>query len=105
MSETTPARQHAFAEAITSYGPDPSTAPHVKLSISLPTDLVELVREAAAATGLTVSATIGASLRHTLEIEEQERLDRALALDAEENLAWAQAYLPIATRLMSEVEW
>lgn len=105
MSETPTFQQHAFAEAIASYGPDPSTTPHVKLSISLPTDLVELVRGAAAATGLTVSATIGASLRHTLEIWEQERLDRALELDAEENLAWARAYLPIASKLLSEIEW
>jgi hypothetical protein len=36
---------------------------------------------------------------------EQESLDRALELDAEENLAWANAYLPIAAKLWSEIEW
>ena len=94
-----------FAETVAPYGDDDSRAPHVKLSISLPSDLVELVREAAAQAGLTMSATIGASLRRTLAEADQERLDRALALDAEENLAWAEAYLPIAAKLWSELEW
>ena len=94
-----------FAEAIAPYGSDNSAASHTKLSISLPTDLVELVRASAAATGLSVSATIGASLRRTLEDAEQASLDRALELDAEDNLAWANAYMPFAAKLMSELEW
>ncbi len=94
-----------FAETVAPYGSDDSRAPHTKLSISLPSDLVELVREAASQAGLTMSATIGASLRRTLAEADQERLDRALALDAEENLAWAEAYLPIAAKLWSELEW
>ena len=94
-----------FAETVAPYGVDDSRAPHTKLSISLPSDLVELVREAASQAGLTMSATIGASLRRTLAEADQERLDRALALDAEENLAWAEAYLPIAAKLWSELEW
>ena len=49
-----------------------------KLSISLPSDLVEVVRAVAAENGMTVSATIGASLRRVLADVEQERLDRAL---------------------------
>lgn len=94
-----------FAEAVASYGSDSSAASHTKLSISLPTELVELVRASAATTGLSVSATIAASLRRTLEDAEQASLDRALELDAEENLAWANAYLPIAAKLVSELEW
>ena len=94
-----------FAETVAPYGDDDSRAPHIKLSISLPSDLVDLVRAAATQSGLTVSATIGASLRRTLAEADQERLDRALSLDAEENLAWAEAYLPIAAKLWSELEW
>ena len=36
---------------------------------------------------------------------EQENLDRALEADADEDLAWARAYLPIAAKLWSEIEW
>ena len=32
-------------------------------------------------------------------------LDRALELDAEESLAWANAYLPITAKLWAELEW
>lgn len=105
MSERTSHRHKLFAEAIEPYGSDSSGGSHTKLSISLPTDLVDLVRASAASTGLSVSATIGASLRRTLEDAEQASLDRALELDAEENLAWANAYLPIAAKLVSELEW
>lgn len=94
-----------FAEAIAPYGADGSSAPHTKLSISLPTDLVELVRASAAATGLSVSATIGASLRRTLEDAEQANLDRAIEAQNQENLEWAEAYLPITAKLWSELEW
>lgn len=105
MSERKSYQRKAFAEAVAPYGPDDSRVPHTKLSISLPTELVELVKAVAADSGKSVSATIGGSLRRTLEEAEQERLDRALELDAEENLAWANAYMPIAAKLMSELEW
>jgi hypothetical protein len=95
----------AFSEAIAPYGADGSAASHTKLSISLPTDLVELVRASAAATGLSVSATIAASLRRTLEDAEQADLDRAIEAQNHENLEWAEAYLPITAKLWSELEW
>lgn len=95
----------AFAEALTPYGSDELTVPHTKLSISLPSDLVGLVRAAAAESGLSVSATIGAALRRTLEDAEQARLDAAIEAQNEENLEWAKAYLPIAAKLWSELEW
>ena len=94
-----------LAEAIAPYGADASDGPHTKLSISLPTDLVEVVRHAASESGLSVSATIGAAIRRMLAEVEQESLDRALELDAEENLAWANAYLPIAAKLWADLEW
>ena len=106
MSEQESYQRKAFAEAVAPYGSDATTrAPYTKLSISLPTELAELVRAVAAETGVSTSATIAASLRRTLEDAEQARLDRALELDAEENLAWANAFLPITARLWSELEW
>jgi Arc/MetJ-type ribon-helix-helix transcriptional regulator len=105
MSERWSYQLHAVSEALSPYGADESSGPHTKLSISLPTELVEVIREAAADSGLSVSATIGASIRRMLAEVEQESLDRALELDAEDNLAWAQAYLPIAAKLWSEIEW
>jgi hypothetical protein len=105
MSEPQSYRRRAFAEAVVPYGPGTSSGPHTKLSISLPTDLAELVRGAAAEAGVSVSAMIGAALRRTLVDAEQARLDAAIEAQNEENLDWAKAYLPIAAKLWSEIEW
>lgn len=105
MSDHQSHRGRAFAEVVAAYGPDSSRVPHTKLSISLPTDLVELVRAAATDSGMSVSATIRASLRRTLEEAEQARLDAAIEAQNEENLEWAKAYMPIAAKLWSELEW
>ena len=78
---------------------------HTKISISLPTELVEAVRAAAADSGSTVSAVIAGSLRRSIGAAEQDTIDRALEIDAEENAAWAEAYTPIAARMWSGLEW
>ena len=52
-----------------------------------------------------MSATIGASLRRKLADADQARLDQAIEAQNEENLAWAEAYAPIAAKLWSELEW
>ena len=105
MDDRSSHQRKLFAEAIAPYGSDNTGASHTKLSISLPSDLVELVRASAAASGLSVSATIGASLRRTLEDAEQASLDRAIEAQNEENLEWAMAYLPIAAKLFEDAEW
>lgn len=105
MSDRQSYQRRLFAEALARYGERASTGPHTKLSISLPTDLVELVRASAAASGLSVSATIAAALQRTLDDAEQVNLDRALEADAEESLAWAEATLPITAKLWAELEW
>lgn len=105
MSDRESYQRKLFAEAVAPYSVTESPGPHTKLSISLPTKLVELVRASARSSGLSVSATVAASLRRTLEAAEQESLDRALELDAEENLAWAEAFLPITAKLWAELEW
>jgi hypothetical protein len=105
MSDRESYRQKLFAEAVAPYGDAASAGPHSKLSISLPTDLLDLVKASAAASGLSVSATIAASLRQTLEAAEQANLDRALELDAEESLAIVEAYMPATIQLLNELEW
>ena len=78
---------------------------HTKLSISLPTELVEAARAAAADSGSTVSAVIAASLRRSILAAEQATIDRAVELDAEDNVAWADAFAPIAARIWDRLEW
>jgi hypothetical protein len=100
-----PTRNRVFREAIEPYASAQPTAMFVKLSISLPADLVEVVRSAAAESGTTVSATIAAALRRTIEDADQRRLDAALSLDAEENVAWADAAAGEHAKLLAELEW
>lgn len=104
MSENRPTLR-TFAETVAPYVTDEPRGPRTKLSISLPTELVHQVREAAATSGTSVSATIAASLRHTLEEVEQARLDAAIEAQNEESLDWAMAFLPITAKLWSELEW
>ena len=83
---------------------EPATS-FIKLSISLPADVVDVVRAAATDSGMSVSATIAAALRRTLGDAEQARLDAALEVDRDENLAWAEATAPIAGELLADLEW
>jgi hypothetical protein len=76
-----------------------------KLSVSLPDDLVKIVRETAKESGLSVSATIAASLRRNLMVSEQDRLDAALRLDADEDRAWAAATAETHAKLVGTLEW
>jgi len=105
MSERRSYSIEGVAQAIAPYGANPSAGPHTKLSISLPTELVEFVRGVATERGLSVSAVIGAALRRTLQEADQARLDAAIDAQNEENLEWANAYLPFAAKLWSELEW
>lgn len=79
--------------------------PHTKLSISLPTDLVRELRAAADESGLGVSGVVAAAVRQSIAAGEQARLDRALALDAEDNTAWAADALAMTARAWADLEW
>ncbi len=104
MSKTaTPARR--LAESVAPYLANDSRDAYTKLSISLPTELVALVRAAAEASGSSVSATIAAAVRKVLEDQAQERLDQALEAQNEESLALAKAYAPAAKHLLSKADW
>lgn len=96
--------RHLLAETAASYSTSPA-ARHVKLSITLPEDLVTEVRDAAADSGLGVSGVIAAALRQALASARQERLDRALALDEEDNRAWAEGALALTAQAWSQLEW
>jgi hypothetical protein len=96
---------HALAETASTYGTDAASAAHTKLSISLPTELVEQVRVAAAEAGTSVSGVIAASLRRSIAGVDQERLDRALGLDAEDNASWANDALALTARAWAELTW
>ncbi len=98
-------RARMLRETLAPYGQGRSAERTTKLSISLPTELVELIRATANASGSTVSALIAAALRRTLEEAEQADIDRALDVQAQENLDWAEAFLPTTAELVSKSEW
>jgi predicted transcriptional regulator len=98
-------RPHALAETVAAYGDPGSGASHTKLSISLPSPLVDEIRMVADASGQSVSGVIAAAVRSAIAREEQALLDTALDAQNEENLAWAAAYGPLAAKLWSNLEW
>ena len=101
-----PARpRHALAETATAYGSATASRPHTKLSISLPSDLLDQVRIAAADSGQSVSAVIAAALDRLVSTADQDRLDAAIAAQNEENLRWADAFVPLTSKLWADVEW
>jgi hypothetical protein len=91
-------------ESVTPYASAPDSG-HTKISISLPTELVEAARAAASESGSTVSAVIAASLRRSIREAEQATIDRALELDADDNAAWADAYAAVSAQLWERLEW
>jgi metal-responsive CopG/Arc/MetJ family transcriptional regulator len=101
----TAARTRLLRESLAPYSGGEAGNTHTKLSISLPSDLAEIVRAAAAESGLSVSATIAAALRRTVEDAEQTMLDSALDADREEDRERAVAYGPIAAEVMAKLEW
>lgn len=105
MTDPVGRRSHALAETAATYGAAAPAASHAKLSITLPADLAEQVRSAAAESGTSVSGVIAAAVRSAIARAEQDRLDAAVDAQNEENLAWAGAFLPATSRLWSETEW
>jgi predicted transcriptional regulator len=98
-------RPHALAETAAEYGAPGAGAGHTKLSITLPSDLVEQVREAADASGSSVSGVIAAAIRSAIARADQDRIDAAIEAQNEENVAWSRTFLPSTARIWSEIEW
>ena len=99
------ARTRAFRESLAPYGSSQPSVGVVKLSISLPADLLAIVRAAASESGTTVSATIAAAIRQTLSSAEQAQIDAGLEAQNDENAAFALAYAPVAAELLAKLEW
>ncbi len=104
MTPSSP-RHVALAETVAAYGAAVGATAHVKLSISLPADVVAEVRAAAADTGMSVSGVIAAALRSLIATAHQGRLDRALDMDADDNAAWAADALALTARAWADLEW
>ena len=101
-----PARpRRALAETATAYGSATASKAHTKLSISLPSDLLDQVRIAAAESGQSVSAVIAGALERLISTSDQDQLDVAIAVQNEENLRWVDAFVPLTSKLWSEAEW
>lgn len=105
MTEPTRIPRHALAETAASYGAANAATARTKLSISLPSDLVEQVRSAASQSGTSVSGVIAAALAQAIAVADDERLEAALEAQNEENAAWAEAFAPLAARLWATIEW
>lgn len=71
-----------------------------KLHISLPPDLMAFVSRRREEQRGTMSAAIAESIRRDMLAERQARLDEALALDAESNLAFSRATGGAASRVL-----
>ena len=101
MSRT---RARLLRESLAPYASEPGGG-HTKISISLPTELVDAARAAAAEGGTTLSAVVAASLRRSITEAEQATIDRSLELDSDDSTAWAEAYAPIVARMWERLEW
>lgn len=95
---------HSLAETAAAYGSAQRTS-SVKVSITLPADLVEEVRIAASQTGTGVSGVIAAALRHSLAVAQQARIDEALALDAADNAEYGRVGEALAAETWAELKW
>jgi hypothetical protein len=93
-----------LSETAATYRADPRAA-HTKLSISLPSELVDELRATAAASGIGVSGVVAAAIRQAIATADQARLDKALELDAEDNAAWAADALALTARAWADLEW
>ena len=105
MSETRSLEPRTFAETVAAYAARRARGLTQKCRSACRQSWSEVVRRSTESTGLSFSAVVASALRQFAETVEQESLDRALELDAEENLAWANAFLPITAKLWSELEW
>ena len=87
----------------------PAAPPHRrharKLSVSLPEELVAFVEHRAAEASVPFSTALAEIVRREQEVEEQARLEAALALDADENVRFARATAPIARQRLESLKW
>ena len=71
----------------------------VRMHISVPADVRDFILARARERGVGVSAVVAESVRNTMLAERQARLDEALALDSDANLAFARQVSVISARI------
>ena len=76
-----------------------------KMSVSLPPDLAAFLESRARERGTAVSAELAEIVARERAADEQIRLERALALDAEDNRGFARAASHAAREAFGEPEW
>lgn len=76
-----------------------------KLSVSLPEELVEFVEQRAGRHGVAFSTELAAIVRRELDAETKERVEAALALDAEDNLRFTHGSAHMAAETLRSLEW
>ena len=74
----------------------------VRMHISVPADVRDFILARARERGVGVSAVVAESVRNTMLAERQARLDEALALDADDNLAFARQVSVISARIFGQ---
>ena len=74
---------------------------HRKVHVSLPADVYDRVEARSSLAGASFSATISELVRRALEREDQARLEEALKLDFEANVAFARAVSVVTARVWS----
>lgn len=91
--------------AVTTY-PTASARQRVKkMSVSLPPDLAAFLESRAQERGTAVSAVLAEIVAEARAEDRQRRLDEALALDAEDNRAFARMASAAVREVFSESEW
>lgn len=75
-----------------------------KVSLTIPAELLEFARSRAKGRG-GVSSVVSEVLRKERDLEDQERLEQALQLDAEANLEYARAAAPSNAQLVRNLDW
>lgn len=75
------------------------SANHRKVHVSLPADVYDRVEARSSLAGASFSATISELVRRALEREDQARLEEALKLDFEANVAFARTVSVVTARV------
>lgn len=75
------------------------TAAHRKVHVSLPADVYDRVESKSSLAGASFSATLSELVRRALEREDQARLEEALKLDFEANVAFARSVSVVTARV------
>jgi hypothetical protein len=76
-----------------------------KMSVSLPPDLAAFLEGRAKERGTAVSSVLAEIVAKERAEEQQRRLDEALALDAQENRAFARTTSATVREVFDDSEW